>query len=178
MKTALISLAVGALLTAVVVGQTTASRPSLSIAYVNAQRVFAETTEGKAQLARVQVLQQQRANELRARQQTLEGLRKQMAEATENAARVRLQQQESQQRSDLERTTLQAQQEVQNLQRQVATEFQNRLRGVLDELVKGQGLQVVLNGEQAVLWSAPGSDLTNAVIERFNSQTAAAPAKP
>jgi Skp family chaperone for outer membrane proteins len=177
MKIALTSLAVGALLTAVVLGQTTPSRPSLSIGYVNAQRVFAETTEGKAQLARVQALRQQRAKELRARQQTLQGLRKQMAEATENAARVRLQQQESQQRTDLERTTVQAQQELQSLQRQVQTEFQGRLREILDELMKGQSLQLVLNGEQAVLWSAPGLDLTSAVIERLNSQTAA-PAKP
>jgi len=99
MKIALTSLAVGALLTAVIVGQTTPSRPWRLVGYVNAQRVFAETTEGKAQLARVQTLQQQRANELRARQQTLEGLRKQMAEATENAARVRPRQQESQQRA-------------------------------------------------------------------------------
>ena len=177
MKILLTSVGVGALLTAVVAGQALASRPSLAVGYVSAQRVFAESADGKAQVARVQVLQQQRANELRARQQTLESLRKQMAQATENAARVQLQQQELQQRTDLDRATVQAQLELQNFQRQVQAEFQARLRGVLDELVKGQGLQLVLNADQAVLWSAPGMDLTNSAIERLNSQNAAAPAK-
>ena len=145
---------------------------------MNVQRAAAESVEGKAQLARVQTLQQQRANELRTRQQTLEGLRRELAQASESAARVKLQQQEAQQRTDLERATVQAQQELQNLQRQVLTEFQGRLRGIVEELVKGQGIQLVLNGEQAVIWSAPGTDLTNSVIERLNSQAKAAPAKP
>ena len=104
--------------------------------------------------------------------------RKQLAQASESAARVKLQQQEAQQRTELERATVQAQQELQNLQREVLAEFQGRLRVIVEELVKGQGLQLVLNGEQAVIWSAPGIDLTNAVIERLNSQAKTAPAKP
>jgi Skp family chaperone for outer membrane proteins len=178
MKTTLISIAVGTLLTAIVAGQAASPRPSLAVGYVNVQRAMAESAAGKAQLARVQTLQQQRANELRTRQQTLEGLRSQLAQASESAARVKLQQQESQQRTDLERATVQAQQELQNLQRQVVTEFQGRMRGIVEELVKGQGLQLVLNGEQAVIWSAPGMDLTSSVIERLNSQSTATPAKP
>ena len=178
MKTALTSLVIGALVTAVVAGQATNPRSSLPIGYVNIQRAAAGSAEGKAQLARIQTLQQQRTNELRTRQQTLEGTRKQLAEASESAVRVKLQQQESQQRTDLERATVQAQQELQNLQREVLTEFQGRLRVIVEELVKGQGLQLVLNGEQAVIWSAPGIDLTNSVIERLNSQPKATPAKP
>ena len=178
MKIALTSLVVGALVTAVVMGQATNPRSSLPIGYVNIQRAAAESVEGKAQLARMQTLQQQRANELRTRQQTLEGLRKELAQASESAARVKLQQQEAQQRTDLERATAQAQQELQKLQREILTEFQGRLRMIVEELVKGQGLQLVLNGEQAVIWSAPGIDLTNSVIERLNSQPKAAPAKP
>jgi Skp family chaperone for outer membrane proteins len=66
---------------------------------------------------------------------------------------------------------------MQNLQRQVQTDFQERVRGVLAEMVKGQNIQMVLNGDAAVVWSAPGMDLTSAVIERLNGQPAAAPAK-
>jgi len=178
MKIALTSLVVGALVTAVVAGQATNPRSSLPIGDVNIQRAAAESVEGKAQMARIQTLQQQRTNELRTQQQTLEGTRKQLAQASESAARVKLQQQEAQQRTDLERATAQAQQELQKLQREVLTEFQGRLRMIVEELVKGQGIQLVLNGEQAVIWSAPGTDLTNSVIERLNSQPKAAPAKP
>ena len=178
MKMAVTVVAAGALGAAIVAGQTPATRPSLPIAYVNIQRAIAETAAGKAELARVQTLQQQRANELRTRAQTLEGLRSQLAQASEAAARQKLQQQETQQRTDLERATVQAQQELQNLQRKVSADLQGRVRGIVEELVKGQGLQLVLNGEQAVIWSAPGADLTDSVIERLNAQAKAAPAKP
>jgi len=163
---------------AIVAGQTPASRPALAIGYISAQRVFVESAEGKAQGARLQALQQQKASEIRARQQTLENVRRQGAQATDGAARAQFLQQESQQRTDLERATVQAQQELQNLQRQVQTDFQVRVKGVLDELVKGRELQLVLNSDLAVLWSAPGLDLTATVIERLNSKTTAAPAKP
>ena len=177
-KIALTLVAAGVLVAEVVAGQTPATRPSLPVAYVNIQRALAESAVGKAELARVQTLQQQRANELRTRQQTLETLRSQLAQASEAATRVKLQQQETQQRTDLERATVQAQQELQNLQRKVSADLQSRVRGIVEELVKGQGLQLVLNGEQAVIWSAPGADLTNSVIERLNAQSKAAPAKP
>ena len=87
MKILLTSIGVGALVAAVVAGQALTTRPTLAIGYVSAQRVFAESADGKAQMGRMQALQQQRANELRARQQTLEGLRQQLAQATESATR-------------------------------------------------------------------------------------------
>ncbi len=174
MRIFLASLVVGGLVTAVVGGQ--AARPT-PVAYVSGQRIFAESSEGKALRAKLEAQQQQRANEIRTRQQTLEGIRKQLAQATDNATRAQLQQQELQQRTDLERANAQAQSEMQKLQRQVQTEFQGRVREVLAEVTKGQNVQMVLNGDLAVVWSAPGSDLTNAVIERLNSQPAAAPAK-
>jgi Skp family chaperone for outer membrane proteins len=177
MKILLAILVLGGLVTAVVAGQVVAPRPTLPVAYVSGQRIFAESGEGKALRAKLQAQQQQRANDLRTRQQTLEGLRKQLAQATDNAARVQLQQQELQQRTDLERATTQAQTEMQNLTRQVQTEFQGRVRGVLAEIVKGQNVQMVLNGDAAVVWSAPGLDLTSAVIERLEGQAAAAPTK-
>jgi Skp family chaperone for outer membrane proteins len=177
MKILLTSIAVGALLAGVVVArQTPTSGPALSIGYVSAQRVFAESAEGQAQVDRVRELQQQRVGELRTRQQTLEDLRRQLAQATDGAARVQLQQQESQLRTDLERATSQAQLELQNLQRQAQTDVQNLVKGVLDEFVKDQGLQLVLSGDQAVLWGAPGMDLTDAVIQRLDRRAAAAPA--
>lgn len=178
MKIAMTLVAAGGLGAVVAAGQTPAPRPSFPIGYVNIQRAIAESAAGKAELARVQTLQQQRANELRTRAQTLEGLRSQLAQASDAATRLKLQQQETQQRTDLERATVQAQQELQNLQRKVAADFQSRVRGIVEELVKGQGLQLVLNAEQAVIWSAPGADLTNSVIERLNVLSKAAPAKP
>src|SRR5689334_8057611 len=64
------------------------------VGYVSATRLFQESAAGKADLARVQALQQQRSAELRTRQQTLETTNRQLAQATDAATRSRLQQQE------------------------------------------------------------------------------------
>ena len=153
-------------------GQVPSPRVTGPIVFVSAQRIFAESSDGKAQVARVQALQQQRATELRTRQQTLDATRQQLAQAVDVAARAQLQQQELQQRTDFERATAQAQTDLQNLQRQVQAELQGRVKSALDDVTKGQNIQLVLNADSSVVWSAPGTDLTNAVVERLNSRSA------
>jgi Skp family chaperone for outer membrane proteins len=151
-----------------------AARPQAAIAYVSSQRIFAETNEGKAAVARAQAFQQQRGTELRSRQQTLESTRLQLAQATDAAARSQLQVQAQNQQTDLERANAQAQTDAQTMQRQVNSDMQARVRGVLADLSKGENFQIVLNSDAAVIWasSAPGLDLTNAVIERMNVSSA------
>ena len=51
------------------------------------------------------------------------------------------------------------------------------MKTVVEELVKGQNIQVVLN-DTTVIWAAPDTDLTAAVIERLNAQPAPATPKP
>ena len=150
-------------------GQTAPPAPS-RIALVSGQRILAESPETKGEVARLQLLQQQKATELRSKQQALEATRQQLAQAGADAARIPLQQQEQQQRTDLERATVQAQSDLQTLQRQLQTDLQTKVKAVVDDLVKGQDFQVVLNGDTAVIWAAPGVDLTSAVIERLNAK--------
>jgi outer membrane protein len=163
-----------ALLSSAAAGQAPASRGTVTIGYVSAQRIFAEANEAKAEVTRIQTLQQQKATDLRTKQQALEGTRAQLAAATDPALRVQLQPQEQQQRTDLERATAQAQVDLQTAQRQMQAQVQGRVKTILDDVAKAQNLQVVLNGDAAVLWAAPGLDLTSAVIERMNK----APSKP
>jgi Skp family chaperone for outer membrane proteins len=153
--------------------QTSVPHAATTVAYVSAQRIFAESTDGKVEVARMQKMQLQKATELRTRQQTLDTLRQQLSKATEGAARAELQQQELQQRTDLEKATMQAQAELQALQRQVQADILSRVKPVIEGLVKGQNVQLVLNADSSVVWAAPGSDLTSAVIERMNSKTMA-----
>ena len=159
------------------IAQAPAPQAKAAIAYVSAQRIFAESVEGKAQLAKVQAMQQERAADLRSRQQTLEATRQQLAQA-DGAARVHLQQQELQQQTDLARATAQAQADLQTLQRQAQADVQGRVKTILDDVAKSQNIQLVLNGDTSVVWSAPGTDLTGAVVERLNSNAATAAPKP
>ena len=150
-------------------GQAPPSRGSSPIGYLSAQRVLTESTDGKAGVARLQNLQQQRTAELRAKQQTLDTTRQQLAQSSESATRVQLQEQELQQRTDLERATAQAQTEVQALQRELQIALQARLKSVLDEMLKDHNIQVILNSDTAVVWAAPGLDVTAALIDRLNA---------
>jgi Skp family chaperone for outer membrane proteins len=176
MKTLLLMLPLAALPVAYsfgVAGQAPASRTSATVRYVSPQRVFSESADGKAEIARMQALQQQKTTELRTRQQTLETTRQQLAQATEASARTQLQQQEQTQRADLERATMQAQADLQGLQRQVQTTVLGKVKAALDDVTKGQNIDLVLNADQAVVWAAPGADLTDAVLARLNAKPAA-----
>jgi outer membrane protein len=178
MKTLLLAIPIvllptfSSLMPAAVAGQALASRGPSQIGYVSAQRILVETTEGKAEVARLQTLQQQKATELRAKQQTLEATRQQLMQGGESSARAQLQQQEQQQRIELERATMQAQTDLQALQRQLQTDFQARLKPVVEEVAKSENIQVVLNGDTTIVWAAPSLDLTAVVIDRLNAKPA------
>jgi Skp family chaperone for outer membrane proteins len=160
---------IASVLSITLVGQAQPSRTPSAVAYVNANRVLSESTHGRAELARVQGIQQQKNNDLRAKQQILEATRQQLSQAVDSA-RLQLQQQEQQQRTDFERSTQQAQVELQALQREVNTDMQQRVRAALDDLMKTQPYQLVLNADSSVLWGAPELDLTTAVVGRMNGR--------
>ena len=142
----------------------------LSVAYVNTNRVLADSTHGRTQLTRLQTLQQQKSTELRTKQQALEATRTKLAQAADRAARAPLAQQEQQQRQDFERSTQQAQADIQALQREVNADLQSRVKGALVEMVKTQNFQLVLNSDTSVVWSSPGLDVTAAVVQRLNAK--------
>ena len=161
---------VASVVSATVVGQAQASKTPSAVAFVSATRILSDTTHGRAETARVQGIQQQRVNDLRAKQQVLEATRQQLVTSSDAATRTQLQQKEAQQRTELERATQQAQAELQTLQRDVNTDLQRRVRVALDEIMKGQTYQMVLNGDLAMVWGAPELDLTGAVVGRMNAQ--------
>lgn len=147
----------------------TPARPTGSVAYVSGQRLSTESIEGKAGQARLEAMRQEKANELRIRQQALEATRQQLALVAGGKEKLDLQQREQQQRADLDRATVQAQTDLQNLQRQLTVELQPKVRSALDDVVKGTDIQIVVQLETAVVWAAPGLDLTTAVLERLNA---------
>lgn len=157
--------------------QPSAPQPSLPVRFIVSQRVLTESAEAKAELTKIQAAQQRLNNELRSRQQTLETTRRQLSTMADATERTRLQQQEQTQRADLERATTQAQNDMQALRRDMQIRLQSQLKIALDQLLKGQDVQVVLNADAAVVWSAPGLDITSTVIERLNALPPAAPAK-
>jgi Skp family chaperone for outer membrane proteins len=177
MKTALITTSIAllpAMLSLAPVAQAPASRVASPIAYVSAQRILEGSPDARTEFARIQTMQQQRTTALRAQQQALEATRQQLALAADAPARAQLQQQELKERTELERATAQAQADLQSLQREVNNTLQTKVRAVVEDLVKAQNIQLVLNGDSAVIWGASNIDLTPAVIERLNAKPAPA----
>jgi Skp family chaperone for outer membrane proteins len=141
------------------------------VVYVSAQRLSLESAVGKAGTTRIQAMQAERGAQLRARQQALETTRQQLAAATTPEERTRLALQETTQRTDTERATAQMQQDLQNLQREISNELRQKLVAVLTELLKGTKVEMVANLETAVVWAAPGLDITSVVLEKMNATT-------
>jgi outer membrane protein len=171
MKTVAVCLAMtvlGAL--AVGLAQPPPAQATGPVAYVSSQRISAETAMGKAGIARIQTMQRERTTDVRTKQQTLEATRRQLA-AAQGDERVRLQAQEQQQRTEFERAVAQAQTDIQALQRQVLGELSPKVKSAVEEVVKSTGIQVVLSSDVAVVWAAPGLDLTSRVIEHLNASS-------
>ncbi len=152
------------------VGQAQTGKTPSAVAYVSPSRILTEAVHGRTEMSRLQTLQQQRSTEIRTKQQAMEVTRQQMTTAPDGPARAELLQKESQQRAELERMGQQAQIEFQTMQREINAELQGRVRAILDDLMKTQNYQMVLNGDTGVLWSNPELDLTTAVIRRMNGQ--------
>lgn len=167
---AITSALVGSLLSLTVIGQAQTAKTPSAVAYVSPSRILSESTHGRSEAARIQSAQQQRATDLRAKQQALDATRQQLATVTEAAARTQLEQKEQQERTDLERATQQAQTDLQTLQREVNVDLQQRLKAALDDLMKTQSYQLILNSDVSVIWSQPELDLTPAVVGRMNGQ--------
>jgi Skp family chaperone for outer membrane proteins len=160
----------GSTLSFALVGHAQSARTPASIAFVSASHVLTDTAAGRSEASRLQTMQQQRARDLMAKQQALIATRQELASSSDATARIALQQKETQQRTELEQATQQAQIEYQNLQRQINVALQQQLKAVLDDLMKTQNYQLVLNSDTALLWSVPDLDLTPAVVAKMNAQ--------
>jgi len=171
MKSSLVAVAsalIASIVSLTLVGQAQPAKTPSAVAYVSAARVLTESVQGRAVGGRLQALQQQKATELRAQQQALEATRAQLAKPGDPAARIQLQQQEQQQRVDFERSSQQAQVDLQALQREANLELQRSVKAALDDIMKSQSYQVVLNADASVVWASPEHDLTAAVVARLN----------
>ncbi len=150
-------------------GQTQPPTRVPGVVYVSSNRVLNEAIPARTELGRIQTLQQQKNNEIRTKQQTVDGLRVQMAQASDADTRGRLAKQELEARADFERTQQQAQADLQRLQREAQAEVQRIVRDAIVEMTKGQDIRLVLNQDSSVVWAAPGMDITTALIDKLNA---------
>ena len=156
-----------------------APSPPLRMAFVDLQRVATESTEGKAANARVTALTQAKTNDITAKQKQLEADQQKIQQGgavLNDATRAQLQKEVDRLTIEIDRAQQDAQAALQEMQQQQLGDFQEKLRPVVEALVKELGVGLLFSaGDAGAIYIDPSLDITPEVIKRFD---AASPSKP
>ena len=160
----------------------TAPAPALRMAFVDLQRVAAESAEGKAANGKVQQLTQTKANEISVKTKQLDAANQKMQQGgavLNDAARGTLQKEVDRLTVEIDRLQQDAQAEVQEFQQQQLSDFQDKLKPVVEGLVKELGVGLLFSmGDAGAIFVDPSLDITLEVIKRFDAASTAKPAAP
>ena len=155
------------------------------VGVIEVQRIVQESAVGKESLARIQKIQAAKQEDLTKRQNELRDLEKKIQEqgkSLSEEAMEKLQKDYQAKALDLKRFQDDAQRELEELQRKELGELERRVLPVIEAVAKELGYSLVFNKFQSgLLHAEPGVDITDAVIQKFNTAIAAAPktdAKP
>jgi outer membrane protein len=149
-------------------------------AFINPQRIFQESVEGKAAVTRINTLIQKKQTEGADRQKALQANQQKLQTSggvMNEQARSQLEKEIEKQQVDGQRFQQDAQAEITELQNEVQQEFIRKVSPLIEAVAKEKGLQMVFDLSNAGLaWWDPGLDLTNDVIKKLDaSKPAAAP---
>jgi len=155
-------------------------------AFVNIQRVAAESGQGKALSSRVQALNNQKLTQLNEKNKALQTSQQKLdsgASVLSDVARGQLEKDIDRQQTEIQRFTDDAQKEVQDLQTELQSEFQQKLGPVIQQVAQERKLEILFSALDAgIIWADAGLDLTSEVIRRFDAAApvaaTAAPAAP
>ena len=155
-------------------------------AFVNIQRVAAESGQGKLLSSRVQALNNQKLTQLNEKNKALQTSQQKLdsgASVLSDVARGQLEKDIDRQQTEIQRFTDDAQKEVQDLQTELQSEFQQKLGPVIQQVAQERKLEILFSALDAgIIWADAGLDLTSEVIRRFDAAApvaaTAAPAAP
>lgn len=151
-------------------------------AFVNIQRIAAESAAGRTLAGKVQALNQQKVNELNEKHKALQATQQKLeagATVLSPTAVAQLQKDIERQQIDIQRFTEDAQQDVQTLQTQLQEEFQARLSPVIQQMATERGLHLLFSVvDSGLVWADPSLDVTAEVIKKFDAAGAPAAAAP
>jgi len=151
------------------------------IAFINPQRIFQESADGKAAYNRVQALIQRKQTEGQDKQKQLAANQQKLQTSggvMNEAARSQLEKEIEKQQVEAQRFQQDAQAEINELQQEVQNDFIKKVTPVIEQVAKEKGLHMVFDVANAGLaWGDPGLDLTNDIIKRMDAGKATGAAK-
>ncbi len=149
-------------------------------AFVNTQRIAAESAEGKVATTKLKALNDKKVLELNERQKQLQAQQQKLesgGSVLSDAARGDLEKGIEKLQVDLQRFTQDAQAEVQDFNNQLQAEFERKLRPVIAIVSQEKRLQIVFGPEAGIVWADAAIDITDDVIKKFDVPAAAGAAK-
>ena len=152
------------------------------IAYVDFQRIAAESIEGQSSSAKInalvskkQVEGSEKAKQLQLNQQKLA----QSGAVMSEAARTQLEKEIEKQTREGERFQQDAQAEINELQQELQLEFQKRITPIVQQVFNEKGLHLLLSrGDAGIVIGDPGLDLTADVVKKLDAQAPKPAAAP
>ncbi|MBI2188751.1 MAG: OmpH family outer membrane protein [Acidobacteria bacterium] len=151
-------------------------------AFINIQRIAAESAEGKALAAKVQALNQKKVQELNEKNKQLQAAQQKLetgGSVLNPNALGQLQKEIERMQVDIQRFTEDAQQEVQALQMELQEEFQRKLTPIVQQVAMEKQLHLLFSAaDSGLVWADLSLDITSDVIREFDAaaKSAAAPA--
>ena len=149
-------------------------------AFVDLQRVAAESVEGQAANARVQELSDRKLAEIEEKNTTLQASQQKLQQGqTVLSPDVRLQLQRGIDKMllDIERFTQDAEAEVGALQQTLQIEFQQKLFPVIDQVANEKDLDLIFSAtDSGLVWASTSLDITDEIIRQFDASGSPPPA--
>ncbi len=157
--------------------------PGAKVAFIDFQRVAAESVEGQSSTTKINALVTKKQAEGAEKAKALQANQQKLAQSgsvMSDAARTALEKDIERQQREGERFQQDAQAEINELQQELQLEFQKKILPLVNQVREERGLQILLSRADAgiVAWD-PGVDVTGDVIKKLDAVTpkgAAAPA--
>jgi Skp family chaperone for outer membrane proteins len=152
------------------------------IAFIDFQRVAAESVEGQISTVKINALVNKKQAEGAEKAKALQANQQKLAQSgavMSDTARAALEKDIERQTREGERFQQDAQAEINELQQEVQNEFVKKLSPIVEALAVEKGLHLVFNAaESGIAWAAPGLDLTADVIKKLDATAKPAAATP
>jgi outer membrane protein len=152
----------------------------LRMAFLDLQRIAAESSEGKVASGKVQELTKKKGAELQEKTKALQTNQQKLQQGgavLNDAARAQTQKEIDRLTVEIDRFQEDANAEVQEMQQQLQAEFQEKLRPIVDGMVKELAIGLLFSaGDAGAIYVDPSLDITGEVIKRFDTAMGSKPA--
>jgi outer membrane protein len=138
---------------------------------VSPQRVFSESADGKAAIARLAALKEERARAIEEKNKALQSQEltlQQNAAVLNEEARTQRSNAVERFRIDVQRFIQDAQTELMGVQREVESAFVFKFKPAVEKVAKEKGLQIVFNLDDGLVsWADSSLDITTDVVKQL-----------